>query len=201
MNKTAIFSAAGVGAAGAGGYGTYSLLKEKNPPSVSFQQRIDTKKRVILETSTNAHDAVWTEIAKEYKNNGNIEGIPKDDNAKEKLKQHCQRSNDSTSNKEQEFEQYKTYCTRENLITKLSTTSKPWNTSKEESKWEAAKSTYSSSGDGDLLIPKTGGSISKTEVTKKHIMDHCEEISTKPFVKNEDADYKRGEKWCLVTNG
>ncbi|AEW45507.1 hypothetical protein MHC_03235 [Mycoplasma haemocanis str. Illinois] len=185
----------GVSATVAGGFGAYSLFKEN--PRTPFQQRIDTKKRVILEALTAAHDGVWAEIVKEYK--GDVEGIPKDGNIKEKLKSYCQRNKDSTSDKE--FEQYKAYCTRENLITKLSTNSKSWNASKDVKHWKTSKDTYSSDGSGDLLIPKTGGTVAKGEVTEKNIMDHCETISTKPFINNQDADYKRGEKWCLVANG
>ncbi|CBY92854.1 hypothetical protein HF1_08460 [Mycoplasma haemofelis str. Langford 1] len=200
MSKTAAASLAGLGAAGAGGWGIYTLTKEN--PSIPFSQRVNTEKRVILDTSTTSHDSVWAEVVKEYEKKGDIKEVPKGSNAQEKLKLYCQNSKSSTSSSFEEFRKYQDYCTRENLITKLSTSAKSWNTSKDENQWSAAETSYkgSENTEGTLLIPKDSGTIAKASVTKQDIMSHCETISSKPFVNEADGDYKRGEKWCTVAN-
>nr|WP_014272608.1 hypothetical protein [Mycoplasma haemocanis] len=197
MNKIAVISLSGLGVAGAGGWGIYTFTKEK--PSTPFSQRIDLGRRVILETSGTSHDSTWAEVVKEYENKGDIKEIPKGSNVQEKLKQYCQNNKSSTSNNLEEFRKYQDYCTRENLMTKLS---KSWNTSKDENKWTSAETNYKGSAntEGDLLIPKDSGNIAKASITKKDIMNHCEAISSKPFINETDADYKRGEKWCTITN-
>ncbi|AEW45586.1 hypothetical protein MHC_03630 [Mycoplasma haemocanis str. Illinois] len=202
MSKLAGISLIGVGATGAVGLGAY-LIKSKSSPS--FSQKIDTNKRVILDAKGDFHNTVWTQIVEEYKQKGNIAGIPKDSKVQENLKKYCLENKDATFSSTEKFEQYLNYCTRENLMTKLPTTQRAWNTSKEESKWATAETSYKaltdSSDDKGLLIPKDNGNIEKGQITKQDIMKHCESISSKPFINTTDADYKRGEKWCLITNG
>ncbi|CBY92901.1 hypothetical protein HF1_08930 [Mycoplasma haemofelis str. Langford 1] len=200
MNKLAGASLAGAGAVGTSGLGVY-LIKDKL--TTPFSQRIDTKKRVILDTDGNTHNSVWTQIVEEYKQKGNIDGIPKDSRVQENLKKYCKENKDARSSSDEKFKQYLDYCTRENLMTRLPTSLRSWNISKDESKWASAESDYNAlNGNTDgLLIPKDNGNIEKREATKQDIMKYCESISTKPFVSATDADYKRGEKWCLVTGG
>nr|WP_014272615.1 hypothetical protein [Mycoplasma haemocanis] len=201
MGRTAILAAAGIGTVSVGGLGAYHLLKDK--PSTPFSGRINTNKRIILETSNDSHGAVWKAIEEEYKKNGNIKGISRDGEIQKNLKEYCRTNKNSTSNNESEFEQYKHYCTRENLMTKLSQDKKSWNNHKDVEKWKSSENTYKALGSngGDLLIPKSpSGNINPNEVKVNEIISHCEEISLKPFINDQDVDYKRGDKWCTLTN-
>ncbi|CBY92864.1 hypothetical protein HF1_08560 [Mycoplasma haemofelis str. Langford 1] len=88
-------------------------------------------------------------------------------------------------------------------MTKLSHSKRSWNSSKDPAKWTTSENTYKAleGNGGDLLIPKSSsGNINPSEVKVNEIMSHCETISLKPFINDQDADYKRGEKWCTVTN-
>ncbi|CBY92812.1 hypothetical protein HF1_08040 [Mycoplasma haemofelis str. Langford 1] len=199
MNKAALFSTAGFGVASAGGYGIYSLSQRET--LAPFLERINTKERVILEVSTNTHDSVWQAIVEEYKRNGNIESVPKTGEVLTSLKEYCKNSKSSTSSNPKEFEKYKNYCTRENLITKLSQLNKTWNISEEKGNWAAAESTYKAlkGNETGLLMPKAPNTtIAAASVKVEEIIDHCKEISSKPFINRDDSDYKRGEKLCLV---
>ncbi|AEG73119.1 hypothetical protein MHF_0855 [Mycoplasma haemofelis Ohio2] len=195
----ALTSATGAGAAGLTGYGAHKGWFSTTE-RISFKSRINKEERVILGET---HSNVWAQLLEEYKDKSKathlIEGISQDNTAIDSLKEWCSKMHDSIEGGESEFNSYVSWCTRENLITKLKAESKNWNNSTDDSGWNTAKTAYGQNDQTDIQIPKGTGSekIAKGDVTAEQIRNYCKTTSSMPFIKADDLDYKRASKWCI----
>ncbi|CBY92799.1 hypothetical protein HF1_07910 [Mycoplasma haemofelis str. Langford 1] len=201
MNKflASVAGAGGVGTAGALGYGIHDGWFSSES-QISFKSRINKEERVILDE---AHASVWKQLLTEYKDKSKakhlIKRIGQDSPTEQEFKNWCSGKHESTSVDESEFNSYVSWCTRENLITKLKGKSKNWNHSTENSGWANAKSSYNSNETEDIRIPAESGNekIAKDAITEEQLKNYCKKASSMPFVSDTDVDFKRSEKWCV----
>ncbi|AEW45491.1 hypothetical protein MHC_03155 [Mycoplasma haemocanis str. Illinois] len=193
----ALAGSTGAGVAGLVGYGLHNDWFSSTEKS-SFKSRINKGERVIL---NDTHSNVWEQILAEYKDKSKainlIKGIGQDNTTIESLKEWCSKMHDSTD--KSEFNSYVSWCTRKNLITQLKEESKSWNNSLDDSGWTKVKTDYGKNDQTDVQIPDVSENqkIAKEKITESQIKNYCNTISSMPFIKTEDLDYKRANKWCI----
>ncbi|AEW45501.1 hypothetical protein MHC_03205 [Mycoplasma haemocanis str. Illinois] len=200
MSKLLI-SVIGVGGAGSAGMFVYGIHNNwfSNNPKVSFSSRVNKKERVVLNET---HSNVWKQLLTEYKNKTHaknlIKGIGQDNPTEQEIKNWCSKNHESTSDDSEKFNSYISWCTRENLITKLKGKSKNWNHSTEKAGWATSKNSYNSNESEDVRIPADSGTgtVAKESVTEEQLMKYCNQASSMPFISDSDPDFKRSEKWC-----
>ncbi|AEG73155.1 hypothetical protein HF1_08180 [Mycoplasma haemofelis str. Langford 1] len=201
MSKLAFASAAGLGAAGTGGFGVYHFyFNNSNPEDKSLRARLISEKFKILtnkqedqthwETLKTAYEAIKKNADKSFK--VTEQAVTTDD-----LKSFCEEH--LKSEKEDLYSKVKRWCvvpvTVANHLSNLNLTPLSTETSGEPNKaeWEGLAENYNNSEDKISDLQITG----KTQWT--NLRDKCKNLGTKKNYEDEfDANLKSSIRWCAL---